>query len=86
MAHWKVTGEVSVDSPPMGKGKHIGGIVFTQGPGCTWQVTWKDGETQFQGDFKECTSRRFNHAGKTNCVSFMSQEVKEQEQQDLTKN
>lgn len=44
--------EVSVDSPPTGKGKYIGRIVFTQGPGCTWQVTRKDGETQCvpQGD------------------------------------
>lgn len=33
-----------------------------------------------------CTSRRFNPGGKTNWVSFMSQEVKEQEQYDLTKN
>lgn len=33
-----------------------------------------------------CTSRRFNAGGKTNCVSFMSQEVKEQKQHDLTKN
>lgn len=60
--------------------KHIGGIVFTQGPGGTWQVTWKDGENPV------CTSRRFNPGGKTNCVNLMSQEVKEQEQYDMTKN
>lgn len=32
-------------SPPMGKGKPINGIVFAQGPGCTWWAMQKDGET-----------------------------------------
>ena len=39
-------------APPMGKGKPISGIVFAQGPGCTWWVMRKDGETRCvpQGD------------------------------------
>ncbi|XP_074717912.1 uncharacterized protein LOC141940628 [Strix uralensis] len=39
-------------SPAPGKGKPIHGIVFAQGPGCTWWVMQKDGEVRCvpQGD------------------------------------
>lgn len=33
-------------NPASSKGKHILGIVFAQGPGCTWWVIRGDGETQ----------------------------------------
>jgi len=39
-------------SPALGKGKTIRGLTFTEAPGCTWWVMWKDGEVRCvpQGD------------------------------------
>ena len=38
--------------PASGKGKHIRGIAFARGPGCTWWVMREDGEIRCvpQGD------------------------------------
>ena len=44
MGKW--LGKAAWIASPMGKGKPIRGIVFAQGPGCTWWVMRKDGETQ----------------------------------------
>ena len=41
-----VLGKTVWVSPATVKGKSIHAIAFSQGPGCTWWVMWKDGEVQ----------------------------------------
>ncbi|RMC19666.1 hypothetical protein DUI87_03229 [Hirundo rustica rustica] len=50
-----ILGKTVCINPTSGKGKPICGIVFAQGPGSTWWVMQKDGETHCvpQGDLSE---------------------------------
>ena len=74
IVHVNMSGQTVWVSPTSGKGKPIHRITFTQGPGCTWWVTQKDGEVRSvpQGDLILGENSQWIKLYDVNCYIILS--------------